>query len=91
VATRPASANGLDMSVNEAILEIQQLTKAYLVLPENELILSNWKTLVTKYAVKGKKSHDARLVAFMQSHQIQKLYTLNMEDFKRFEAIIEFI
>lgn len=39
----------------------------------------------------GKTSHDARLVAFMQVHQINKLYTLNQKDFKKFEDIIQLV
>jgi predicted nucleic acid-binding protein len=91
VATRPIEVNGLGLTVQQTHSEMIQLQKAYHILPENEKILPLWIKLVTDSEIKGKKSHDARLVAFMQSHQIKQIYTLNTEDFKRFEAIIQLV
>jgi len=91
VATRPIQANGLNMTTIQAHAEIIQLEKAYLVLPENEKILPLWLKLVTENEIKGKKSHDARLVAYMQSHEIKQIYTLNTDDFQRFKDVIELV
>ncbi len=36
----------------------------------------------------GKQVHDARLVAAMITHHITHLLTFNIDDFKRFSAIV---
>jgi len=56
--------------------------------PEDETIFQNWEELVKSYKVSGKPSHDARIVAAMQTHGIENLLTLNTPDFKRYSAII---
>ena len=87
VATRPTNANGLGMTINEAEKELESLQKLFTVLPENERIFDEWKTIVTKYKVSGKPAHDARIVAAMIVHKIENLLTLNSNDFKRFTEI----
>lgn len=91
VATRPTRANGFGMDENAVMEEIENLTETYLLLPETQDIFYHWKELAKKYAVKGKTTHDTRLVAFMLSHQIEKLYTLNVSDFVRYQDIIELV
>jgi predicted nucleic acid-binding protein len=87
VATRPIAQNGFGLEAIEAQEAMEKLTKAYILLPDNEKILPYWLHLIKKYEVKGKKSHDTRLVAFMLSHQISNLYTLNTQDFTRFQDV----
>jgi predicted nucleic acid-binding protein len=91
VATRPLTQNGFELSIKEVLAEIDNLTQLFSLLLDKDTIYSLWYNLMATYDVKGKKSHDARLVAFMQSHQIKQIYTLNTEDFKRFEDLIELI
>jgi|GEM_PF-2113909 len=43
--------------------------------------------LVTVHTVKRKTSHDARLVAAMQRHDVTHLLTFNRQDFLRFTEI----
>ena len=87
VATRPKSVNGLGLTVEETERELENLQKLFAVLPENERIFDEWKTLVTKYKVSGKVAHDARIVAAMTVHKIANILTLNPNDFKRFTEI----
>lgn len=91
VATRPIVQNGFGLEAKEAQEAIEKLAKAYTLLPDNEKILSYWLHLIKKYDVKGKKSHDTRLVAFMLSHQISNLYTLNTQDFTRFQEEVTLV
>ena len=39
------------------------------------------------HRVSGKNTHDARLVATMKLHGINKILTFNIHDFARFEGI----
>ncbi len=91
VATRPIGVNGLGLSVEDTYQEIQGLKSLFSILPDNKNLMDKWLKLVLDYEIKGKRSHDVRLIAFMQSHQIKKLYTLNHADFKAFEGIIELV
>ena len=47
-----------------------------------------WERLIRKYQVMGKKSHDARLVAAMITHNIDNILTFNTDDFLRYSEII---
>ena len=87
VATRPKSVNGLGLTVEEAEAELENLQKVFKVLPENERIFDEWKTIVAQHKVSGKTAHDARIVAAMQVHGIMNILTLNPNDFKRYTNI----
>jgi predicted nucleic acid-binding protein len=88
VATRPKDVNGLGMRPDEAEVELDYLQEMFMLFPENEKIFNEWKAIVTKHKVSGKPSHDARIVAAMKTHKIDKILTLNPQDFKRFDEII---
>jgi predicted nucleic acid-binding protein len=87
VATRPKSSNGLEMQTGDAEKELKNLQKLFRLLPEDEQIFDEWKTLVVQHKVSGKTTHDARIVAAMQAHKITHILTLNPGDFKRYTEI----
>jgi predicted nucleic acid-binding protein len=87
VATRPTDVNGLGFTINEAERELENLQKLFKVLPENEKIFDEWKTLVIKHKVSGKPTHAARIAAAMIAHKVENILTLNPGDFKRFTEI----
>jgi predicted nucleic acid-binding protein len=87
VATRPATENGLGLpisSVSDLLEHIIEPTCALLFEPMN--LYAEFKRLVTTHAVSGRKVHDARLVAMMLVWNIDKVFTLNDRDFRRFES-----
>ncbi len=88
VATRPEVTNGLGLSSEQTENEISQIKLQFVLQPENETIFENWESLVTAYRVSGKTTHDARIVAAMQTHNIDNLLTFNVADFKRYSEII---
>lgn len=50
-------------------------------------VYKTWRRLVVDYKIEGVNVHDARLVAFMIAHQVPRLLTLNIRDFKRYSEI----
>jgi predicted nucleic acid-binding protein len=81
VATRPAGANGLGMTVAEASAELQVIRSRFLVLPEPAAVIDCWLALVRRYGLKGKRIHDAHLLATMQANGVSRLLTCNAADF----------
>ncbi|MEH2183996.1 type II toxin-antitoxin system VapC family toxin [Nostoc sp.] len=88
VATRPINSNGLGLSTAQAVEETDKLKKIFILYLDIPAIFDEWESLIVKYQVMGKKVHDARLVAAMITHQITHLLTFNIDDFKRFSAIV---
>jgi predicted nucleic acid-binding protein len=91
VATRAtgnyANANGLGLSSNRADLWLGYWLRNYPLLDEPADLPARWRTIVRVFNVIGKKSHDARLAAVMQFHNITRLLTFNAQDFRRFHFI----
>jgi predicted nucleic acid-binding protein len=86
VATRPFSANGLGLTIEDAEFELDGLKKLFRVLPELP-VHEEWQRIVVKYRVSGKSVHDARLVAAMIVHGIGEILTFNVPDFARYTEI----
>lgn len=87
VATRPISANGLELSVADAAKELKRLKKFFVFRHDIPAIYTEWEKLVVQHQVMGKPSHDARLVAAMMAHKLTHILTFNTDDFKRFSGI----
>jgi predicted nucleic acid-binding protein len=87
IATRPVEDNGFGFSVGQAEVELRRIRLIFPVLRDERGILERWSSLVVNYAVRGKTTHDARLVAAMQRHGVTHLLTFNLTDFRRYEEI----
>jgi predicted nucleic acid-binding protein len=87
VATRPDSENGLGLTTAEARDELVRIKRLFSILPDTPAILPLWEELVACHDVKGKNSHDARLVASMKVHNITHVLTFNGPDFARYPGI----
>jgi predicted nucleic acid-binding protein len=88
VATRPVKVNGLGLSFEQATLEIEDIKHIFSLYQDTPAIYTQWERLIRKYQVMGKKSHDARLVAAMITHNIDNILTFNTDDFLRYSEII---
>ena len=86
VATRPATDNGLGLTVEQAMGQVLALKRLFVLLPEIPL-QGEWERLVTTYRVCGRNSHDARLVAAMMVHGTRSILTFNVQDFTRYAGI----
>lgn len=81
VATRPSNVNGLGWTPQETREKINQFIAQFILLEETPDIFLNWLQLVTDYNIKGKRTHDLRLLAVMKTHHITHLLTFNPNDF----------
>ncbi len=81
VATRPVTANGLGLDIAAAAAKAAIFEAAFSLLPETPDIYLSWKLLVACAGVKGKRVHDARLVAVCHVHRIANLLTFNLQHF----------
>lgn len=91
VATRPVNKNGLGISCQNALHEMNNLQETFTLIAEPIDLFVNWINLVQKYQTLGKSAHDTRLVAFMQGHGISHIYTLNPADLLRYNSVITII
>ncbi|HEY3936272.1 MAG TPA: type II toxin-antitoxin system VapC family toxin [Bryobacteraceae bacterium] len=85
-ATRPFTENGLGLTAEQAVRELEQVKRFWTLLPEVPLH-EEWERLVKMHRVSGRNTHDARLVAAMRLHGIEKILTFNMKDFARYTTI----
>ena len=57
------------------------------VLIESTDVYTEWKRLVVAHGVTGVQAHNARLVAAMKVYGINRILTVNTQDFGRYENI----
>lgn len=87
VCTRPIASNGLGLTPQQAREEIDNILSAFHLYPETPAVFEEWKRLVLHYGVSGVESHDARLVAAMLTHGMNRVLTFNEQDFRRYQEI----
>jgi predicted nucleic acid-binding protein len=88
VSTRPATARGgFGLTPDEAERRLGIIERAVEVVIESSASYIEWKRLVKAHGVCGVEVHDARLVALMTVQSIDRLLTLNADDFKRFSGL----
>jgi predicted nucleic acid-binding protein len=87
VATRPREKNGLGLTAGQASRLLDELERLFTLLPEVPAMYPAWRLLVQTAQVVGVHVHDARLVAWMQTHRLSTILTLNPNDFYRFRSM----
>jgi predicted nucleic acid-binding protein len=87
VCTRPPGENGLGMTVAAAGVEQSRVLSLFALLEDTPAVFPEWRRLVVAHDVKGKNSHDARIVAAMNVHGVSTLLTFNGTDFRRYPGI----
>ena len=87
VATRPTGDNGLGMTPRETKEHVEDILRAFTFLPDTVGSFARWFDLVDRYEVRGKPTHDARLVATLLDNGVRRLLTFNVRDFARYESI----
>lgn len=87
VATRPAERNGLALEPGVARQKADEFLAAFSLLPDPLDLTARWLDLCTRYSVRGRAAHDARLVAWMLGHEMKRIVTRNADDFSRYSEI----
>ena len=88
VATRLSNRNGLGFDVEKTAKLLRLFERLFSVIPDSPDIYPEWKRLVKEFQVKGVQVHDARLIAVMKIHGLNRILTFNVKDFKRYEVEI---
>lgn len=83
-ASRPKAANGLGLSISECQARVARLNLTVQFLQDRTGLFDEWERLVVAHQCHGRVSYDARLVAAMNTHGLNRLLTLNASDFARF-------
>jgi predicted nucleic acid-binding protein len=87
VATRPVEANGFGWTSERTTKEVADLQERFPLLPDTPEVFNRWLELVHRLPIRGKRVHDARLVAVLQTHAIEHLITFNPADFIAFPFV----
>ena len=87
VATRPVEVNGLGLAVADATANLQQFLRYLHTYDESEAVASRLRDLGLGHGLRGKRFHDANIVATMAAHGIRTLVTQNEDDFTAFDEI----
>lgn len=90
VCTRPIEANGLGMDPPQVEQKVAEIKRLFAFFRDERAIFPGWERLVAQYQVRGKTTHDARLVAAMLRHGLKHLLTFNASDFARYTEITVF-
>ncbi|MDE2893181.1 MAG: type II toxin-antitoxin system VapC family toxin [Chloroflexota bacterium] len=87
VATRPTEVNGLGLTVVDATANLHQFLRHIHTYEETEAVAKRLRDLGISLGLRGKRFHDANIVATMVAHGIHTLVTDNGDDFTAFDEI----
>lgn len=74
-------------TVDQVLAQVQTLLPSLTVLDEPLLSSELLRTLVKRHQIRGKRIHDANIVAVMLTHGIHRLATWNQADFRTFDEV----
>jgi predicted nucleic acid-binding protein len=81
VATRPESANGLGLSVPDAVANIRQFRKKVALVLEPQVCLDTLLTWSEHHGTTGRKLHDLQILVAAYHGGMNTLLTANTKDF----------
>jgi predicted nucleic acid-binding protein len=86
VATTPRGRRpgGLGLTAAEARLRRENIKRDFTLLHDAPALYDAWECLVDQHDVIGLAVFDARLVAAMQIHRLDRILTFNISDFARY-------
>ncbi|MCI0355301.1 MAG: type II toxin-antitoxin system VapC family toxin [Acidobacteria bacterium] len=85
--TRPRERNGYGLSPQETDRRCRFFEEKLRLLADHLTVHQEWRRLLVAYNVSGVQVHDARLVASVRVHGIQRILTFNDRDFDRYPDI----
>jgi predicted nucleic acid-binding protein len=90
-ATRPAAANGLGLTLADALENLSAFRDRATLLAESGLVADRLQSLLGEVACAGKVIHDANVIATVMAHGIHTVVTSNLVDFVRFERYVRLL
>ena len=91
VATRPVEANGLGMSLSDALDNTREFRRVIRLMAEEKPTLPTLLSLLNECPCHGKRIHDAHIVAAAIVHGIHTISTMNVDDFQSFAARVHVV
>ena len=88
VATRPVDVNGLGLSTEQAVANVNEFLHSLHMYDETDEVSNRLRQLSLTHDLRGKRLHDANIVATMEVHGIRALVTQNADDFAPFEDVV---
>ncbi len=84
VATRPPMANGLGLTIDQALEDIVAIRRVVRLLPEDKPILPILLELIVLHRLQGRRIHDAAIAAAAIAHKVGRICTLDRQGFAGF-------
>ncbi len=81
VATRPVAVNGLGLSLEDSLKNLEWFRKRQVYLEEPESVHQILVKLLKSHQVTGKNIHDMNIVAVMRQNSVRTILTNNAADF----------
>ena len=88
VTTRPRTVNGLRLSAQAALGNVDAFLQRTRLLPEDGRVAAILRRLIAEVPCLGEQVHDANVVATMVTHGVGELVTSHIEHVRRFEPRI---
>jgi predicted nucleic acid-binding protein len=85
--TRPVDRNGYGLSPQDTDRRARFFEERLRLLPDSLAAHEEWRKLLVTHSVSGVQVHDARLVAAMRVHNVNRILTFNDKDFARYTDI----
>jgi len=85
--TRPVDRNGYGLSPQDTDQKARFFEERLRLLPDSLAVHEVWRRILVTHGVSGVQVHDARLVAAMRVHGLQRILTFNDKDFARYPEI----
>jgi predicted nucleic acid-binding protein len=85
--TRPVDRNGYGLSPQATDRRARFFEGNLRLLVDSLAVHEEWRKLLVTHSVSGVQVHDARLVAAMRVHGVQRILTFNDKDFTRYSNI----
>lgn len=89
-ATHPRSFDP-ELTIEQVMSQVEIIVTLFRVADETPEVTRQLLALLKSHPTRGKQVHDANLVATMLVYEIDTLLTLNVDDLKRFENVINLI
>jgi predicted nucleic acid-binding protein len=89
VCTRPppTARGGQGFTVEQTERRLSLVERFVRILPEPAGLYGQWRNPVIAHRVLGVQVHDAKLVAAMNLHRVDRILTHNQRDFARYNGI----